>query len=105
MALSIRSESSPQKLALFNSQQGWLWMGDVTAPHKQADLEVSLSKTKRDSPPSQICWLSTDAVAMSWEHTLLVHSRRGEDWVKYTLFGAVVLLPEVDGIRILHPDR
>uniref|UniRef100_A0A061RIB2 Protein VACUOLELESS1 n=1 Tax=Tetraselmis sp. GSL018 TaxID=582737 RepID=A0A061RIB2_9CHLO len=67
-----------------------------------SDFSRNLSEfnTKSDVPPEQIAWCGADAVLLYWEEVLLMVGPFG-DWVYYPVEEAAVLVPEIDGVRIV----
>lgn len=67
-----------------------------------ADFSQQLSEfdSRSGLPPSSLCWCGVDAVALRWDSLLLLVGPYG-DWLKRPCEGPVVLVPEVDGLRLL----
>ena len=66
-----------------------------------SDFSRTLSEfvTKTTRPPRALVWCGTDSLVLHWERVLLMVGPYG-DWVKYTYDGALLLLPEMDGVRL-----
>jgi hypothetical protein len=81
-------------LACF-THDGFLWV--ITT-----DFSKNLSEfpTKSQVAPHQLVWCGTDSVVLYWDKMVLMVGPYG-DWVKYTYDEAVVLLPEIDGVRVI----
>lgn len=61
-----------------------------------------------DVPPTQLVWCGVDAVVLYWstesEHALMMVGP-SQDQIKYSFSDALVLAPEIDGIRVLSNDK
>lgn len=77
---------------------------DGTLVVVSADFENTLSEfgtgAPRDTPPRQLVWCGADAVVLYWDETLLLVGPFG-DFMRYTYDEPAVLLPEVDGVRVI----
>jgi hypothetical protein len=47
-----------------------------------------------------VVWCGVDAVALRWEGLLLLVGPYG-DWLRRAATGALVMVPEVDGVRLI----
>jgi hypothetical protein len=56
--------------------------------------------TSISTPPLQMAWCGTDAVTLVWEHSLIVLGPFG-NWIKYAYTEPIVLVSEMDGLRII----
>lgn len=83
-------------VACFAGHTGVLWVASIDFKQSIVSFE-----TKSARAPTQLVWCGADSVVMSWPELLLMVGPGGE-WVKYAYDGepAVVLAPEIDGIRI-----
>lgn len=66
------------------------------------DFSQQLSEfdSRSGLPPSSLCWCGVDAVALRWEGLLLLVGPYG-DWLKRACEGPHVMVPEVDGLRLI----
>jgi len=88
---------SGKVLACF-SRSGNLW---VTL----SDFEKSLTDFSTNSQdPLQLAWCGNDSVLMYWDKGLLMVGPAG-DWIKYSYDDPIVLVPEIDGVRIFSNER
>ncbi|TPX37893.1 hypothetical protein SeMB42_g06813 [Synchytrium endobioticum] len=96
--LRISASPNGKYLALFTAD-GRLWV-------VSSDFQKSLAEfaTNSNTPPLQMAWCGTDSVVLHWPDTLLVVGPFG-DWIKYTYDGVVHMVTEIDGVRILTPDK
>lgn len=67
-----------------------------------SDFSQQLSEfdSRSGLPPSSLCWCGVDAVALRWEGLLLLVGPYG-DWLKRACEGPHVMVPEVDGLRLI----
>jgi hypothetical protein len=67
-----------------------------------ADFSQQLSEfdSRSGIAPACIAWCGVDAVALRWEGLLLLVGPYG-DWLKRPCQGAVVMVTEVDGLRMV----
>ncbi|WIA22377.1 hypothetical protein OEZ85_004684 [Tetradesmus obliquus] len=67
-----------------------------------SDFSQQLSEfdSRSGVPPACIAWCGVDAVALRWEGLLLLVGPYG-DWLKRPCQGAVALVTEVDGLRMV----
>lgn len=71
-------------------------------PLSSTDFSQQLSEfdSRSGVPPACVAWCGVDAVALRWEGLLLLVGPYG-DWLKRPCSGAVLLVTEVDGLRLL----
>eukprot|EP00002_Diphylleia_rotans_P004919 TRINITY_DN1382_c0_g2_i1.p1 TRINITY_DN1382_c0_g2~~TRINITY_DN1382_c0_g2_i1.p1 ORF type:complete len:828 (-),score=186.60 TRINITY_DN1382_c0_g2_i1:1462-3921(-) len=71
-----------------------------------SDFTKNLSEfdTRSKVPPQQIVWCGADSVIMYWDKILLMVGPHGH-WIKYTYEQPLVLVPEVDGVRIVSAEK
>ncbi|XP_028809833.1 vacuolar protein sorting-associated protein 16 homolog isoform X2 [Denticeps clupeoides] len=86
-------------LALF-TDSGHVWMGSANLKEKLSEVE-----TKVKTPPKQMVWCRRPkshqpSVVMMWERHLLVAGECKET-IQYHLDEESVLVPELDGVRII----
>eukprot|EP00775_Hariotina_reticulata_P009376 gene9376-9539_t len=62
--------------------------------------QLSEFDTRSNVPPASMAWCGVDAVAMRWEGLLLLVGPYG-DWLRRAATGALVMVPEVDGVRLI----
>lgn len=67
-----------------------------------SDFSQQLSEfdSRSGVPPADVAWCGVDAVALRWEGLLLLVDPYG-NWLKRACDEAVVLVPEVDGLRLV----
>jgi hypothetical protein len=67
-----------------------------------ADMSKVLSEltTANTDPPLEVTWCGGDAVVLRWPDLLLLAGPYGEH-LTWPLEGPVVLVPEVDGLRLI----
>ena len=58
----------------------------------------------RFDPPAQLAWCGADAVVASWEDYLLMVGPK-EMYSQFFHDASVVLVSEVDSLRVVGPDR
>lgn len=81
-------------------EDGSLTVLDTAFERKLVEFE-----TKATSPPSQVVWCGEDSVAVTWaDRGLMVVGPFG-DFIKMELDEPVVVVQEVDGLRILTNGR
>lgn len=95
---------SHQNLAMYTNT-GILWMGNVSMTQKYCEFD-----TGRKDVPRQIEWImnmtdvsanaESDAVVIAYKSFLLVVNRNGDKNL-FTYDPAIILIPEMDGVRIL----
>jgi hypothetical protein len=66
--------------------------------------QLSEFDSRSGLPPSSLCWCGVDAVALRWEGLLLLVGPYG-DWLKRPCEGSVVMVAEVDGLRLITADK
>lgn len=71
-------------------------------PAFSADFSQQLSEfdSRSGLPPASMCWCGVDAVALRWEGLLLLVGPYG-DWLKRSCEGPVLMVAEVDGLRLI----
>ncbi|KAK9786074.1 hypothetical protein WJX73_008313 [Symbiochloris irregularis] len=74
-----------------------VWTADFTKVLSEFETDVT-------GPPKALAWCGTDSVVVCLEDTVLMVGPYG-DCVQYELEGAVHLVPEVDGVRMVTADR
>uniref|UniRef100_A0A8B9HT77 Vacuolar protein sorting-associated protein 16 homolog n=1 Tax=Astyanax mexicanus TaxID=7994 RepID=A0A8B9HT77_ASTMX len=87
-------------LALF-TDSGHVWMGSANLKEKLSEVE-----TKVRNPPKQMAWCRRPksrqpSVVIMWDRHLLVVGE-GKDTISYHLEDDSILVPEMDGVRIIN---
>lgn len=87
-------------LALF-TDSGHVWMGSANLKEKLSEVE-----TKFRNPPKQMAWCRRPksrqpSVVIMWDRHLLVVGE-GKDTISYHLEDDSILVPEMDGVRIIN---
>ncbi|KAK9815234.1 hypothetical protein WJX72_000416 [[Myrmecia] bisecta] len=86
-----------QFVALFTADGRLLvWVSDLTK-------NLSEFTTQSEGPPDQLAWCGTDCVVMCWEDFMLMVGPYG-DFNDYSIDSHAVLVPEIDGVRIVSNE-
>ncbi|GBG34095.1 Vacuolar protein sorting-associated protein 16-like [Hondaea fermentalgiana] len=93
----LRASAAPNgKYVAFFSRNGWLTVmgADLGTTFLEFDTQAGVA-------PAQMCWCGSDAVVLQWKELgLLVVGPYG-DWIKYTYNEPVVIIQEIDALRII----
>ncbi|XP_041937037.1 vacuolar protein sorting-associated protein 16 homolog [Alosa sapidissima] len=97
--VSMAVSFSYKYLALF-TDSGHVWMGSSNLKEKLSEVE-----TKFRTPPKQMAWCrrpksEQPSVVIMWDRHLLV-AGKCKDTIQYHLDDDSVLVPELDGVRII----
>uniref|UniRef100_A0A7S2RT75 Vacuolar protein sorting-associated protein 16 homolog n=1 Tax=Mucochytrium quahogii TaxID=96639 RepID=A0A7S2RT75_9STRA len=82
-------------VACFN-ERGWLTVMNIDFSNTVLEFD-----TRSGVEPLQMCWCGEDSVVMQWKNLgLLMVGPRG-DWIKYTYEEPVLIVQEIDSLRII----
>ncbi len=81
------------------SQSGSVWVANSDFSKVISEFGTQIKVT-----PKQIVWCGSDSVIMYWDTLLLMVGPSGE-WIKYNYEEPLVLVPEIDGCRIISSTK
>eukprot|EP00162_Nutomonas_longa_P012729 comp21234_c0_seq1/m.45320 comp21234_c0_seq1/g.45320 ORF comp21234_c0_seq1/g.45320 comp21234_c0_seq1/m.45320 type:complete len:848 (+) comp21234_c0_seq1:3-2546(+) len=75
----------------------WVSMTDFSRVVSEISTQIKLS-------PKQLVWCGSDSVILYWDELLLMVGPSGE-YIKYSYDEALVLVPEIDGCRVISDKK
>jgi len=88
------------RFVAFFCEGGWLVVTNPLLENTFLEFD-----TKAGIPPTQMCWCGLDSIVMHWPEVGLLMVGPYGDWIKYTYNSPLLLVREIDSLRIITENR